>query len=334
VLRVADKALPGHRVSAVVHIGNTGCVHCPAKGINWDRMPLGTVPDTTLAKQLGVSVQVVQKARSRRDIPRFRTPGHMQGSGIDWDVVGLGERPDSVVARELGVSRRHVCAERHRRRIPAFVGLVLTQEGNPCRSIYEAMYDAWLHAKRSPHKHEVRVPHLPYIADFWVASEYVEIAGMTRFGRYAKKYEAKRHAYQTSAVPVRWLYPADVEAVFAERHVPLRFRIQRLCDDCGTETHDLVKGVCRRCYMPRWRMAADDVRTCEQCDREFVTREPRRFCSHPCYAKSLELRWPRWDELDRRIAEKPIRKVAFDLGVQPSTLYMRLRRRRLGDARE
>jgi hypothetical protein len=190
-------------------------VHYPTKGINWDLVALGTVPDTTLAKQLGVAAQVVWKARSRRGIPRFRPPEQARCSGIDWDHVGLGERPDSVLARELGVTRRHVCAERRRRRIPAFVGLVLTQESNPCRSIYEAMYDAWLHAQSAPHEHEVRVPQLPYIADFYVGSEYIEIIGMARFGRYAKKHEAKRRAYEGLSVSVRWLYPADVEAVFA-----------------------------------------------------------------------------------------------------------------------
>jgi hypothetical protein len=319
---------------AVVHIGNTRCVHYPAKGINWDLVALGSVPDTTIARQLGVAAQVVWKARSRRGIPRFRAPEHAQRSAIDWDQVDLGERPDSVVARDLGVTRRHVCAERLRRRIPAFVGLVLTQEGNPCRSIYEAMYDAWLHAQSTPHEHEVRVPQLPYIADFYVASEYIEVVGMGRFGRYAKKHEAKRRAYEATSLPVQWLYPADVEALFADCHVALRYRTRRLCEDCGKETHDLVKGVCRRCYMPRWRRATDDVRSCEQCNRDFITREPRRFCSHSCYAKSLELCWPDWDELERRIAEKPIRQVAFDLGVRPGTLSMRIRRKRLRDQRE
>lgn len=306
-------------------------MHYRSKGINWDLVPLGSAPDTTLAKQLGVGAQVVWKARSRRGIPRFRTPEYARSSAIDWDQVGLGERPDSALARELGVTKRYVCAERRRRRIPAFVGLVLTQEGNPCRSIYEAMYDAWLHAQGTPHEHEARVPQLPYIADFRVESEYIEIVGMTSFGRYAKKLEAKRRAYEAVSLPVRWLYPADVEAFFAERHVSLRFRTRRVCEDCGLETHDLVKGVCRRCYMPRWRLAADDTRSCEQCHRDFVTREPRRFCSHSCYAKSLELCWPDWDELDRRLAEKSIPRVAFDLGIQPNTLYMRLRRRRLRD---
>ncbi len=77
---------------------------------------------------------------------------------------------------------------------PAFVGLLLLQEGEPCRSVYEAMYDAWLHGEQVPHEHEVRVANLPYIADFRVGTEYVEIVGMAGFARYRRKLEAKRRA--------------------------------------------------------------------------------------------------------------------------------------------
>jgi hypothetical protein len=51
---------------------------------------------------------------------------------------------------------------------------------------------------------------LPYIADFRVESEYIEIVGMTGFGRYAKKLEAKRRAYEVLSLPVWWLYSTDV----------------------------------------------------------------------------------------------------------------------------
>jgi hypothetical protein len=220
-----------------------------------------------------------------------------------------------------------VCAERLSRCIPAFIGLVLLQEGEPCRSIYEAMYDACLHDEQTPHEHEVRVEALPYIADFRVGGQYVEIVGMAGFGRYRRKHAAKRRAYETDSVPVTWLYPVEVKALYADCGLPLRFRLTRRCDDCGEETHDLVKTVCRRCYMRRWHSAAATVRRCAQCGSEFRGHDPQRFCSHRCYSKSLELAWPDWEELDRRLAVKPIRQVAFDLGVQPSALYMRLRRR-------
>jgi hypothetical protein len=248
---------------------------------------------------------------------------------IDWDAVDLGQRPDSIIAHELSVSRRKVCYERRKRHLPAFVGLVLSQEGEPCRSIYEAMFDAWLHDCRKPHQHEVRVPGLPYIADFLVDGEYIEIVGMATFRRYAMKHDAKRRAYAAAEVPVRWLYPTDVETLFARCCLSLRFRSQRICADCGKQTHDLVKGVCRVCYMPRWRAGQTALLSCAECGRESRSAEPRRFCSRSCYWASLELGWPGWEELDRRIEEKPIRQVAFDLGIQPDTLYMRLRRRRL-----
>ena len=299
------------------------------KGINWDEMPLGRFPDAVLARELGVSSQVVHKARTRRLISRFETPERLRRLTIDWDLVDLGERPDSAIARELGVSKRSVCTERRSRGIPAFVGLLLLQEGEPCRSIYEAMYDAWLHREQIAHEHEVPITGLPYVADFRVAGEYVEIAGMLGFPRYAEKYESKRAAYARASISVRWLYPADVEALFADCALRLNFRTIRCCADCGVHTHDLVKTVCRICYMRRWRFVAGEDKSCAECGCEFNHREQRRFCSHACYSKSLELAWPDWQELDRRLAEKSIRQVAFDLGVRPSTLYMRLRRRRL-----
>jgi hypothetical protein len=264
----------------------------------------------------------------RRGIPPFSTAETRRASTIEWESVDLGQRPDSIIAHELGVGRRKVCYERRKRHLPAFVGLVLSQEGEPCRSIYEAMYDAWLHDSLKAHEHEVRIPRLPLIADFWVDGEYIEIVGMTGFRRYREKHEAKRWAYEAARLPVQWLYPSDVEALFATCSLQLRFRSERTCADCGRQTHDLVKGVCRVCYMPRWRKARPALLTCPQCGNEFATREPRRFCSRSCYWSSLELEWPAWDELERRVAEKPIRQVAVDLGVRPGTLYMRLSRRR------
>ncbi len=191
------------------------------------------------------------------------------------------------------------------------------------------MYDAWLHGEQVPHEHEVRVANLPYIADFRVGTEYVEIVGMAGFARYRRKLEAKRRAYAGAAVSMRWLYPADVETLYAGCAVQLNFRATRCCTDCGKPAYDLVKGVCRgACYMRRWHAAAAEARKCPQCGCTFNGHDPQRFCSHACYAKSLELAWPDWDELDRRLAEKPIRQVALDLGIEPNTLYMRLSRRR------
>lgn len=303
-------------------------MHYPLKGINWDEVGLGTVTDTVIAAELGVAPQVVQRTRARRSSPSFYSAQALRTDDVDWDSVGLGERPDSVIAREVGVSRRKVCAKRLKRRIPPFVGLVLTQEGSPCRSIYEAMYDAWLHNENMAHAHEVSVPGTRFIADFLVGDEFVEIAGMLAFTRYRAKYERKRRTYRDAQIAVRWLSSQDVERLYAECPIPLRFRSERVCLDCGKATHDLVKAVCRPCYMKRWHLDEAAPRTCRNCRREF-NRQGNVFCSRPCYWASLELEWPSWEELERLLSEKPIRQVALDLGVRPSTLYMRLRRRRL-----
>jgi hypothetical protein len=299
-----------------------------AKGIDWDEAPLGESPDAALARFYGVAHQVVQTARVRRGIPRFVPKNQRLVESSDWETAGLGERPDQAIAAELGVGRRRVCYERNRRGIPAFIGLVLTQEGDPCRSIYEAMLDAYLHSHRMVHKHEVAVPGLPFIADFRVGVHYVEVVGMSGFDRYQSKHEQKQRAYEDAGILVRWIGPEEVRRLFNSGAVPLRFRA-RECARCGTNTHDLVTGVCRPCYMRQWHERNAEPRRCESCRRSFAASATRRFCSRTCYWKSIELDWPSWDELDRLLQEKPIRQVAIDLNVRESTLYMRLRRRRI-----
>jgi hypothetical protein len=274
---------------------------------------------------LGVSARGVQKIRAKRGIPPFRAEASRIASRIDWDDVSLGSQPDSALARLLGVNKRRVCAERGKRGIPAFQGFILTQEGDPCRSVHEAMYDAYLHAHGLTHQHEVSVPGLPFIADFRVTDEFVEIAGMTAFARYRAKYEAKRAAYERAKVRVRWLFVSDVEDLFRNCSIPLRFRPGRECHDCRKPTCDLVRGVCRPCYMRRWHGSGDGA-GCASCGAR-ISRKGARFCSRKCYWRSLELELPSWEELDVRLAQKPIRQVAIDLGVNPSMLYMRLRRR-------
>jgi hypothetical protein len=300
----------------------------PNKRIDWNAVPLGQLPDTALARELGVAPQVVWTARTRRAIPPHSTAQARRAQDVDWEHVGLGKRPDRVIAVELSIDRRRVCYERSKRRIPAFVGLVLTQEGEACRSVYEAMWDAVLHDLHIPHEHEVPVPGLPFIADFRVANVFHEVAGMTDFPRYRVKHERKREAYERAFVQVRWLSADEVAAAYRVCSVPLCFRSARRCRDCGKQTSDLVKQVCRRCYMRRWHRSVSASQTCAHCGVPIHVRDARRFCSRGCYWKSLELEWPSWEEIDQRLAEKPIRQVAIDLGVKPNALYMRLRRRR------
>jgi hypothetical protein len=304
-------------------------MHYPHRGIDWDAVGLGDVPDTVLARELGVASQVVQRARARRKIGRFRSPASHRAQQVNWDSLGLGQRPDAVIAREVGITRRRVCSERRNRDVPPFVGLVLTQEGGACRSIYEAMFDACLHDRGTVHKHEIPVPGLPYVADFMVGERFVEIVGMSSFSRYREKLRLKRRAYQAAKLDVRWIFPQEVESAFESCAVRLRFRFERRCADCGLRTQDLVKRVCKPCYMRRWHSSVGVNRECRHCRARFLASDGQRLCSRRCYWSSLELDWPDWSELDSRLAAKPASQVARDLGVKPSALYMRLRRRRV-----
>ena len=94
------------------------------KDIDWNRMRLGTKPDSYYANKYKVSVSNVAQARQRRGIPACsETPtlSEAKRRGIDWDKVKLGTKPDTVIARQLNVSVVSVCLQRKKRNIPAFV---------------------------------------------------------------------------------------------------------------------------------------------------------------------------------------------------------------------
>ena len=94
------------------------------------------------------------KEKFGTEIVSLETIRAMKRNGsIDWDNIGLGAIPDSEIAVSLAVSKRKVCYERNTRSIPPFNGYLKTQEGYHCRSVYEAMYDAWLHWKDIQHEH-------------------------------------------------------------------------------------------------------------------------------------------------------------------------------------
>jgi hypothetical protein len=247
---------------------------------------------------------------------------------VEWDTIGLGSVPDSVIARKLGCSRRFVASQRKKKNIPPFVGIILTQEGTPCRSIYEAMYDAYLHWHQIAHDHEVRVADLPYIADFKMDGKYIEIVGMIQFGKYARKLELKKAAYKVRSLPVTWLSAKDVEKLYADCPVEIGFRSQRICERCGKETHDLVKNVCRVCYMDVWREEKGQTQVCKECGCEFSTADNRKYCSHSCYAASMEIDWPSWEWLAEQMQTTSIRQIARRIGVKETSLYMRISRRK------
>jgi len=296
--------------------------------LKWESVVLGSKPDGEIAKELGTSLTVVSNKRNELGIPNFRKPP----KHIDWDITQLGTKPDTVLARELGISRKRVENARKSLGISAFIGLILLQEDLPCRSIYEAMYDAYLHWKHIPHEHEARIDGLPYIADFKLADEYVEIAGMLHYPRYQEKFLLKKKAYQEANIPVTWLVIEDVERLYSTCPIPLKFRVQRTCLDCGKQTHDLVKGVCRTCYMIQWHKQEIYQSICEICGKIFSYHDNDRpkYCSRPCYWKSLEFDWPSWEWIDEQLQHMSIRQLAIQMRVKYTALYMRIRRRKQG----
>ncbi len=258
-------------------------------------------------------------------------------STVDVDsLVGLGRRPDSVVAQESGVGRRAVSYIRSKLGIAAFVGLILTQEEKPCRSIYEAMYDAWLHWKGKCHRHEVKVDGLPYIADFWVDESYVEIIGMLPYERYARKFKEKHAAYDRCCIPCQWIEPGSVEYLYRSCPVKLKFREQRKCSECGLEIHDLVQGMCRRCHRKAWGKANATEATCQQCGQtyqRYAGQPNAKFCSRSCYWDSFRIPTPSWDWIDEQLASRSVSDVAKEIGLKSQTLAQRLHRRRHSLAR-
>lgn len=259
-----------------------------------------------------------------------QTRDAMSNHDIDWSSIPLGKSPDSIIADLLSIDRRRVCYERNKRNIPAFSGYLMTQEGYHCRSVYEAMYDAYLHWQGIPHQHEVAVEGLQYIADFYVNGMYIEIAGMKEFAKYYKKYEKKRQAYKEFDICVLWLDKHDVTKLYIGCPIELNIDPKRKCKLCGKYNHNLVEGYCKgTCYMKMWREQGQQV-ICENCSKPFnqPPGSDQKFCSHKCYSESQELEWPSWEWLAEAIKRKSIRQVAFDIGVKPSSLYMHIRRRK------
>ena len=225
-----------------------------------------------------------------------------RGEVYEWTALPLGQKPDSVIAKENGLNRRAVCAARNKLGIPPFVGFILSQEGEPLRSIEEAKYDAVLHWKGEAHTHQVPVPGSRYVADFRLASgTFVEIVGMLSFKRYAQKFRLKHEAYDRMALPVVFIEPGSVEYLFKSCPVAIKVRT-RICVRCGKTGHDFVRGMCRSpCAMNAWRERRSTTVICGQCGVGFqrVAGSSTKFCCRQCYWKSLEHAWPSWNELDK-----------------------------------
>lgn len=94
--------------------------------INWNRIKLGTHPDTFYAKKYGVTPIAVHAARTKLGIPAYQaTPEEISKWGgvkqtVNWDRVQLGTQSDSYFAQKYGVSTFTVHAQRVKRGIAAF----------------------------------------------------------------------------------------------------------------------------------------------------------------------------------------------------------------------
>jgi hypothetical protein len=238
--------------------------------------------------------------------------------------------PDSRLAELSGINRRRLCYMRNARNVPAFIGHILSQEGLKLRSILEAKLDAFFHWKNIGHRHEVEIPGSTYIADFQLTSgTFVEVVGMLRYEKYARKFDAKYKFYDSIAAPVHYYVAAAVEYTWAGCPLELRFA-KRICSSCGNDDHDQVNGMCRLCYMKAWHLKETTTRKCGYCAALFEKQKkaPSSFCSRKCYWASMELNWPSWDEIDRMLLTNSVSDTAKSIGVKTPTLYKRLRNRR------
>jgi hypothetical protein len=247
---------------------------------------------------------------------------------INWDTVPLGTKPDDAIARELNVTRRQVCTERNKRSIQPFIGRILSQEGLGLRSIYEAMYDAVLHEKGIEHLHEVPVPNTNFQSDFKINDTFVEIAGMLNYSKYKEKFLKKKAAYEQLGVNVVWLEIEKLEILFSNCNLSLNFRKNTGCKLCGSQSLQLVKSICNKCYCKTWKQATDrQTSLCGFCQKQYPQYSPdSKFCSRECYWNSMKLDLPSIDWLERAIAAKGLTEVAAELGVDYYTLHKRLYR--------
>jgi hypothetical protein len=94
--------------------------------VDWDKQPLGELPDQELADRLGVSCATVQSNRNARGLPSYRS--RYGTHGIDWDSQPLGKVGDKELARRLGVRYKVVWWQRSKRGIPP----KYSQRARPC----------------------------------------------------------------------------------------------------------------------------------------------------------------------------------------------------------
>lgn len=260
----------------------------------------------------------------------------MISKGIDWTKVDLGKKPDSEIAREKNVSVGYISYIRKKMGIKAFVGLLLTQEGNGCRSIYEAMYDCYLHWKGISHKHEVKVVNLPYIADFEINNQYIEIFGMIGFSKYEKRVNKKILNYKKNNVNYIEVKCDEIEKLYKDCPIKVICKYQRKCSICGKETRKILKGYCKKCYMDIYRYKISEERECLICHKKYRNcRDNSKYCSLKCYHKSLnKTEWPSDECLEKELKIKSYEEIAKNLNVTIRCLQCRLSRIRKKNNKE
>lgn len=104
------------------------------KGIDWNSQPLGLMPDTNIARPLGVDHSAVRRQRVKRGIPTYKAPKPVKVKPVKvkkvkpakvkkvkpdpWVKAELGEVPDRIAASRMHVSLAAARKERLRRGLP------------------------------------------------------------------------------------------------------------------------------------------------------------------------------------------------------------------------
>lgn len=110
--------------------------------LNWDEQPLGETFDSVIAEKLNVTIDVVRKQRTKRQITAYRKKQHKY---TNWNEQPLGIMSDRIIGERLGVPQGTVKSARRRKKIEAKYAT-----GSTCRmhfSIAEAnLLETYLNA--------------------------------------------------------------------------------------------------------------------------------------------------------------------------------------------
>ena len=174
---------------------------------------LGTMPDPTLAKIVGLGQPAVSRKRREMGIPTWIT---RNTRAVDWDSVPFALYPDRAIGLMYGVSQAVVNRKRRALGHPPFNGRAMSVEGISLRSAEEAAVDAWLHATKQDHEHEVHVGIGRYRADFRLTSgQVIEVMGMAGHRRYDSRSKVKREKYESAGIDARWVSGDEAWALYA-----------------------------------------------------------------------------------------------------------------------